>query len=477
MIIGRAKEKEVLLGVLDSRESEMVAVIGRRRVGKTFLVRQVYNDLVDLEITGIQHASMKEQIQSFTLALKKTFEWYDFPKTPTNWLAAFHLLANCFDSYQKDGKIIIFLDELPWFSTHKSGFISALGWFWNSWATRRNDVILVICGSAASWMIQKIVNDTGGLHNRITKRIFLMPFDLQETEMYLKSRNINLERYHILQLYMAFGGIPHYLKEVKPGKTAAQNIEAICLHPSGLLFKEFDRLYPALFEFSENHIAIIRALASVNKGLNRREIMEITSLLDGGGTSRFIEELKMSGFISVFYPFEEQKKELYYRLTDEYSLFYLKFIENMDETGEDAWVKLSETQTYKVWSGYAFENICLKHTAQIKKALGISGVYSQTSNYYKKGTKTESGIQVDLLIDRNDKVINLCELKFYQNIWTLTRKDREAILEKISLFKSLTKTKKQVFFSTISTFGIKQNEYSLGCVDNAFSMDILFEKL
>jgi uncharacterized protein len=477
MIIGRAKEQEVLLDVLDSRESEMVAVIGRRRVGKTFLVRQVYADLVDLEITGIQHASMKEQIQSFTLALKKTFEWYDFPKTPKTWLSAFHLLTNCLDSYQKEGKKIIFLDELPWFSTHKSGFITALGWFWNSWATRRNDVILVICGSAASWMIQKIVNDRGGLHNRITKRIFLMPFDLQETEMYLKSRNINLERYHILQLYMTFGGIPHYLKEVKPGKTAAQNIEAICLHPSGLLFREFDRLYPALFEFSENHIAIIRALASVNSGLNRREIMELTGLLDGGGTSRFIEELKMSGFVSVFYPFEERKKELYYRLTDEYSLFYLKFIENMEETGEDAWVKLSETQTYKTWSGYAFENICLKHTAQIKKALGISGVYSQTSNYYKKGTKTESGIQIDLLIDRNDKVINLCELKFYHNPWTLTRKDREAILEKIALFKSLTKTKKQVFFSAISTFGIKQNEYSLGCVDNTFSMDILFEKL
>jgi uncharacterized protein len=477
MIIGRAKEQEVLLDVLDSRESEMVAVIGRRRVGKTFLVRQVYADLIDLEITGIQHASMKEQIQSFTLALKKTFEWYDFPKTPKTWLSAFHLLTNCLDSYQKEGKKIIFLDELPWFSTHKSGFITALGWFWNSWATRRNDVVLVICGSAASWMIQKIVNDTGGLHNRITKRIFLMPFDLQETEMYLKSRNINLERYHILQLYMAFGGIPHYLKEVKSGKTAAQNIEAICLHPSGLLFREFDRLYPALFEFSENHIAIIRALASVNSGLNRREIMELTGLLDGGGTSRFIEELKMSGFVSVFYPFEERKKELYYRLTDEYSLFYLKFIENMEETGEDAWVKLSETQTYKTWSGYAFENICLKHTPQIKKALGISGVYSQTSNYYKKGTKTESGIQIDLLIDRNDKVINLCELKFYHNAWTLTRKDREAILEKITLFKSLTKTKKQVFFSAVSTFGIKQNEYSLGCVDNTFSMDILFEKL
>lgn len=477
MFIGRAKEKEVLFEALHSNESEMVAVIGRRRVGKTYLVREMYAEHLDLEVTGIQHASMKEQIQNFMLELKKTFEWYPFTKTPKNWLAAFHLLSNCLDSYEKDGKKVVFLDELPWFSTHKSGFIAALGWFWNSWATRRNDVVLVICGSAASWMIQKIVNDTGGLHNRITKRIFLMPFDLAETESYLKSRNINLERYHILQLYMALGGIPHYLKEVKPGKTAAQNIEAICLNPSGLLFKEFERLYPALFEFSENHIAIIRALAASNKGLTRREIIELTVLQDGGGTSRFIEELKASGFISMYYPFESQKKELYYRLTDEYSLFFLKFMENMTDIGEDAWIKLSETQTYKVWAGYAFENICLKHIAQIKKALGISGVYSQTSSYYKKASKTNSGIQIDLLIDRNDKVINLCELKFYHDTWSLSQKDRKDILDKVALFKNLSKTKKQVFFTVITTFGIKPNEHSLGSVDNAFSMDVLFEKL
>ncbi len=477
MIIGRAKEREVLLNALQSYEAEMVAVIGRRRVGKTFLVRETYAERIDLEITGIQNATMKEQIQNFILTLKKTFEWYDFPKTPKNWLEAFYLLSQCLDSYQKEDKKIVFLDELPWFSTHKSGFITALGWFWNSWATRKNNIVLVICGSAASWMIQKIVNDRGGLHNRITKRIFLMPFDLQETEMFLKSRNINLERYHIIQLYMALGGIPHYLKEVKAGKTAAQNIEAICLHPSGLLFKEFDRLYPALFEFSENHIAIIRALASVNKGLNRREIIALTGLEDGGGTSRFIEELIMSGFISVYNPFDDKKKEYHYRLTDEYSLFYLKFMDNMDSVGEDAWIKLSETQTYKVWTGYAFENICLKHVAQIKKALGISGVYSQTSNFYKKGTKNEKGVQIDLLIDRNDKVINLCELKFYQDVWTLTKKDHDDIMEKVYRFKALTKTKKQVFFTVVSTFGIKHNEHSLGYVHNAFTLDILFEKL
>ncbi len=477
MLIGRAKEIEVLSEALESGESEMVAVIGRRRVGKTFLVREAYAEKIDLEITGIQSASLKEQIQSFTLALKKTFEGYAFPKTPANWLAAFHLLSNCLDSYQKDGKKVIFLDELPWFSTHKSGFVTALGWFWNSWATRKNDVVLVICGSAASWMIQKIVNDTGGLHNRITKRIFLMPFTLEETETFLKSRNINLDRYHILQLYMALGGIPHYLKEVKAGKTAAQNIESICLQPTGLLFREFDRLYPALFEFSENHIAIIRALASVNKGLNRREIMKITKLLDGGGTSRFIEELKTSGFISVYYPFDSKKKELYYRLTDEYSLFYLKFMENMDHPEEDAWIKLSETQAYKVWSGYAFENICLKHVSQIKKALGISGVYSTTSGFYKKGEKDEGGIQIDLLIDRNDKVINLCEMKFYHDVWSLTKKEGAEIREKTARFKELSKTKKQIFFTVISTFGIKHNENSLGYVDNSFSMDILFERL
>lgn len=456
----------------------MVAIIGRRRVGKTFLVRETYTEKIDVEISGVQYASLKEQIQNFTLELKKAFETFSFPeKSPKNWLAAFHLLSQCLDSFQKEGKKIVFLDELPWFSTHKSGFVSALGWFWNSWATRKNDVVLVICGSAASWMIQKIVNDRGGLHNRITKRVFLKPFTLEEAETFLKSRNLNLDRYHILQLYMALGGIPHYLKEVKSGLSAAQNIQSICLQPSGLLYREFERLYPALFEYPENHIAIIRALSSVGKGLNRQEILKISGLQDGGGASRFIEELVVSDFVTQYYPLDQKKKELYYRLTDEYSLFYLKFMEDMEHTGEDAWVKLSETQAYKVWSGYAFETICLKHVAQVKKALGISGVYSTVSGFYKPGKKDESGIQIDLLIDRNDKVINLCELKFYHHAWVLSKKENEQIREQIARFKKLTKTRKQVFFTVITPYGVKHNEHSLGLVDSSLSMDVLFEKL
>jgi uncharacterized protein len=218
-------------------------------------------------------------------------------------------------------------------------------------------------------------------------------------------------------------------------------------------------------------------LASVNQGLNRREIMAITKLKDGGGTSRFIEELMASGFVSVFYPFESKKKDFYYRLTDEYSLFYLKFMENRNETDEDAWVKLSETQTYKTWTGYAFENICLKHVAQIKKALGIAGVYTQSTTFYKKRTKDHNGVQIDLVIDRNDKVINLCELKFYNDTWSLTQQDAQDIRTKVSLFRTHTKTKKHIFFTIVSTFGIKQNQYSVGNVDSTVEIDALFEKL
>ena len=476
MFIGREKEKETLQRTLESQESEMVAVIGRRRVGKTFLVREAYGELLDLEITGLQNTGMKEQIQNFILSLKKRFEAFNFSSPVKNWLEAFRLLADCIDSEEKEGKRVVFLDELPWFSSHKSGFITALGWFWNSYATRRRDIVLVICGSAASWMIQKIINDRGGLHNRVTKRVFLAPFTLHETEAFLKSRNVNLDRYQIAQLYMAVGGIPHYLKEVRGGRTAAQNIQAICLQPTGLLFKEFDRLYPALFESPEQHIAIVRALAGTAKGLSRREIIEKINRSDGGTVSRFIEELVVSGFVSQYISFEDKKKEQYYRLTDEYSLLYLKFMENMENSDEDAWVKMSETAAYKIWSGYAFENLCLKHIAPIKKALGISGIFSTSSGFYKPGKKGEPGLQIDLLIDRNDKVINLCEMKFYADVWALTQKDSEAIREKIARFKTLTNTKKGIFFTVVSTFGIRQNEHSLGLVDSTLTLDALFEK-
>ncbi len=472
--IGRASEQTTLLATLGSAEPEMVAVIGRRRVGKTFLIKNTYADRIAFEVTGVQNAGLSEQLQNFAFKINKTFYGGEAKLKPKNWLEAFQMLIIALEKQQYPQKMVVFLDELPWFDSRKSGFLRALGFFWNSWCADQN-IVVVICGSAASWMIDQVVNDRGGLHNRITRRLDLQPFNLYETEQYLQSRNIRLDRYQILQVYMVFGGIPHYLKEMLPGKSATENIGTVCFSPGSTLSNEFQNLYPALFENAANHSAVIRALSQKWKGMHRKEILQTAGLPDGGKTSEVLQELLYSGFISQYYPYGKVKRELLYRLTDEYSLFFLHFIENSTWLGNEWWQALSQTAGFKSWCGYAFENVCLKHLPQIKKALSISGIYSEASAFSHPGNKHEKGFQIDLVLDRKDQTINLFEFKFYNAALSLDKSDAAALRERRETFRQVSKTKKHLFLSFLTTFGVKTNENSLGLVDHNLEASVLFE--
>lgn len=474
-LVGRKPEQAILKSALISDESEMIAITGRRRVGKTFLVRSVYDKKIDLEFTGVQNAPRREQLDSFHFLLRQFVGQQLDLKSPKNWLEAFHQLITTLEAKEKpNGKRILFFDELPWLASKKSGFLRAFGFFWNNWASK-NNIVVVICGSAASWMIQKVVKDKGGLHNRITRKINLKPFSLAETEAFLQNQQVKLNRYHTVLIYMIMGGIPHYLKEVKSGRSAVQNIEAICFSEEGLLADEFVNLYPALFENSDNHIAVIRALATKWKGLTRAAIIKMTKLPNGGGATKILNELKQSGFISEYYPFGKKKKDMLYRLTDEYSLFYIHFIQKRKRNIRGAWQALSQTSIFTSWSGYAFESICLKHLTPIKKALEINGIYAEPSSFLFQGNDVLPGTQIDLLIDRNDYVINLCEIKFYRTPFTLTKSYTAQLRNKIAVFSEVSKTKKQIFLTLITTFGVMENKYSQEIIDNSLTMDVLFE--
>ncbi|MFK7907506.1 MAG: ATP-binding protein [Chitinophagales bacterium] len=475
IFVGREEEQGILKKAITSNEPEMVAVIGRRRVGKTYLVRSVYADSISFEMTGIQNGKRKEQLQNFINRLNFHTKSIVPFQTPKNWLDAFQILILHFESQDQSQKKVFFFDELPWMATHKSGFLKAFGLFWNDWASQRN-VVVVICGSAASWMIQKVVRNRGGLHNRITHRINLKPFNLAETKAYFNSKSFNFDHYQIIQLYMAMGGIPHYLKEVEGGQSAAQNIDRIFFSPNALLSEEFDSLYFALFDNAEDHIKIVRLLAEKWQGLTRQEIIAMGKFPNGGNTSKVIEELTHSGFITPYYTFGKKKNGKRYRLTDEYSLFYLKFIEGKRLEEKGMWRKFSQTQTYKIWSGYAFESICLKHIPQIKKALKIGGIYSESSTYRSQGIEGQKGTQIDLLIDRNDHVINIFELKFYNTDFIVSKSYAKELRTKMAVFKANTNTRKQLFWNMITTFGLYPNEHSLGLIDQAFTMDVLFEE-
>ncbi len=477
-MVGREEEIRILQNTVnDATEGEFITVFGRRRVGKTFLIRQTLESSIRFEITGIKDSSKKEQLQNFHIKLVEYFGETAGKKPPRTWLIAMQQLITCLNAdklkYKKNQ--VVFFDELPWLATEKSGFLNALGFLYNSWATKANAVI-VVCGSAASWMIKNIINNKGGLHNRTTIRINLMPFTLYETEKYLQSKNINLEKSQVLELYMAMGGIPFYLKQIQKGISATENVQNLCFKKNGLLFAEFNILFDSLFENATNHINIIRSLAKKSKGLTRQEIIASTGIPDGGNLTRYLQELNYSGFIQDVTTFNDLKKNKLYKLYDEYSLFYLKFIEPYSSFDNQYWLGMRASQSYKSWSGYAFENICHKHVTQIKNALQISGLFTKISTYVIKGSDTKNGAQIDMIIDRNDNTINVFEIKYYNEPYFISKKDADQMRTRVALFRAETGTKKQIFISYITNHGIIKGKYSIGFVDKELTSEVLFNK-
>jgi AAA+ ATPase superfamily predicted ATPase len=475
-LIGREAEKINLSNALVSKEAELIAIYGRRRVGKTFLIRMSYKSKIVFEISGIHQAKLSEQLENFSLSLQKATGNTILPAVPNNWIKAFYILQQYLTTRLGKEKSVIFFDEFPWLHAQKSGFLQAFEHFWNTWASRQTNLVVVICGSAASWMIENIVNNRGGLHNRISRQIRLLPFNLCETESYLKSRGVNLDRYQVVQLYMTMGGIPQYLKGVQPGESAAQNIDRLCFVKDGLLKREFKNLYRSLFDNAQNHESVVRALAKKKQGLTRNEIIAACDLSSGGTTTKLLSELEESGFITQYIPFNKTAKDGIYKLSDEYSLFYLKFIENAKATGAGTWLRISAGSSYNSWGGFAFEAICQKHVVQIKRTLEIGGVLVETSVWRYMPKKGEQGAQIDLLLDRQDLCINVCEMKFSISEFVIDKKYASELENKLKVFRENTKTKKTLFLTMITTYGIKKNDYFTSVVQNEVRMDALFKE-
>jgi AAA+ ATPase superfamily predicted ATPase len=474
-IIGRKDEKAEMLSYLKDNKAHLLAVIGRRRVGKTFLIREVYKEQKVFEMTGLKDADLDTQLINFTIQLNMYFQKEEQLGKPVDWFRAFNLLTKVISQLKTSEKPVVFFDEVPWIAGKKSGFTEALAHWWNNWASQQN-IIVVICGSAASWMIEHIVNAKGGLHNRITKLITLMPFTLSETKQFLTAKNIEISNYQIIHLYLAIGGIPHYLEQIEKGKSATQNIQNLCFSKDGVLRNEFENLYAALFDNEGNHIKIIKALSSKSKGLERQEILQITGMTDGGYFSGILKELETSGFITTFEPLEKKKKDTLYRLTDEYSLFYLHFMEGKTKIGSTGWSRIAQGQKYRIWCGYAFENLCIKHVDKIKEALGISGVQTSVNSFlHRKNKVYEKGFQIDLLIDRKDEVINICEMKFYAEEFSISADYAKKLRTKREGLKKVTGTNKMIHTTFITTYGVFENQNKTDLVDNDFTTAILFE--
>lgn len=472
VLVARQRECDQLKECLKSNRSEFVIVCGRRRIGKTFLIDQFFNGKYDFAFVGAHKAKTDTQLRNFAKAIRhysgkkpaRFIDWYD----------AFDALEEYLETLPTKRKKVIFIDEMPWIDTSRSTFVEALENFWNGWANRRYDIVLIASGSATSWMADNLIENQGGLHNRITRRIYIKPFTLGETEEYLKSQNFRWARYDILQCYMLTGGVPYYLSLLNPKLSFAQNTDILCFDKKGVLHKEFDELYPALFNHAENYVNIVTLLYQHKSGLTRKEIAQ-NSKINGRMLNTILENLEQCEFINKMGIFGRESNVVY-RLVDFYTLFYFKFIANRHKLDEQWWSHHLDDSGIRSWQGLCFELICMKHHKQIKKALGISGMATSVSIWRCGSDEKEEhpGAQIDIIIERADRIIHLCEMKFSQKSYNISAEYEKKLRDRMGLFDLKTKNKKTLVHTFVTTFGLGEGKHH-SIVHSEVTMDDLFK--
>lgn len=482
-IIARHEDLRKISRFYQSSKAEFMAVYGRRRVGKTFLIQSHFSGIpcVFFHVTGLKDGSIQDQIENFTRVIGNTFYQGADLKTEKKWINVFAQLTDAINLLPKNKKVVLFFDELPWMATKRSKLIQALDHYWNRYWSIDPRIKLIVCGSSASWILEKLIHNKGGLYNRITYQMALEPFTLKESKEFLEMKGIHLNHSHLLKIYMVMGGIPLYLDQIQKGLSADQNIESICFSKSGLLFSEFNKLFASLFENYETCEALIRIISENRYGISQTHLMKRSNKKIGGRLKKRLQELEDAGFIESFIPYLHKERGIYYRIIDEYSIFYLRWIEPIlnsikrKEKESGYWLSKQKSAAWDAWQGYAFEAICYKHISQIRNGLKI-GVDAEVGTWRyvpKKGTE-DQGAQIDLLFDREDDSITICEIKCTSKPFILDKATAKNILNKIKIFKEHTRTSKQIFVALISANGIQATLYSDDIISDVVTLDALF---
>lgn len=456
---------------MESERSEFVVVYGRRRIGKTFLVRRFFKDNYAFSFVGKHEMRREQQLAEFAKELM-CYSHSTFVPQLKNWTEAFDALQRLLETYNIPGKKVVFFDEMPWMDTPKSDFVSALENFWNGWANMRDDIVLVACGSATSWMVDKLLHNQGGLFNRITQKIYLRPFKLSEMEQYLDEKHFGWNRYQIAQCYMILGGIPFYLTLLNPKLSLLSNIDELFFADAhAMLRTEYNELYSTLFKRPDNYLAVIRMLTERKEGFTRKEINEKTKL-GGAALSKILSDLEQCDFIFSYARYGNAKNNAIYRIKDFYTLFYYKYVNGIDTKDSLRWTHLSSTPQVSSWQGFSFELLCLLHLDEIKKALGIDRILNDASAW--RSRQPEQNTQIDLVIERADHNINLCEMKFSSGMYAIDKGYEQKLRERMSIFQAETMTRCSTRITLVTTYGVLQNKHS-GIVNDEVLLDDLFE--
>ncbi|MBQ7189391.1 MAG: ATP-binding protein [Kiritimatiellae bacterium] len=470
-MIGRQVESKILMDAANADRSRFIVVYGRRRVGKTYLIRETFNYSFAFSHTGIEGAPMSEQLDAFRESLAEQ-GLLDVDR-PKDWIEAFSLLKRLLKS-SPDGRKVIFIDELPWMDTPRARFVRALENFWNGWCAARKDIVLIVCGSATSWMIRTVLRNKGGLFNRANRVLYLEPFTLRQCEEYMRDSGFAMSRYEIAEGYMVFGGSPYYWSLLDKSLSMAQNIDRLCFTAAGELAGEFRRLYASVFKHPEKHLRVITVLYDRREGLTREEISQKAKMPATGKLTLVLEELEESGFLRRFAPSGRKKRGTVYQLMDNFTIFHLQFMAGMSSVRNGFWLSNVDTALRNAWEGIAFERVCMWHQDAIKAALGISGVSVEISSW-RSAAKT-NGAQIDMLIDRADGVVNVCEMKFTRGEFSIGDAYAKRLRDRVQLFKDETGTRKSVHLTFVTTYGVKRNA-NAGMVQSEVTLDDLFREV
>ena len=472
MMIGREKEKRELLSLLEREESQFCAVYGRRRVGKTYFIRETFNYRFCFQHTGVANGTLRQQLAAFRNSLVAAGLNCSIPK---NWIEAFELLKQLID-IAPAGKKVLFIDELPWMDTPKGNLIGALENFWNGWATarREKDIVLIVCGSATAWISKKLLKDKGGLRGRLTLRIKIVPFTLRECELYVQGASLAYGRKDILELYMILGGIPYYWSFLKKGLSVAQNVDQMFFAETAQLRDEFEALYSTLFKRPENYLKVIECMSDGRRsGMTRADLLAMSKLSDGGTFSTILEDLEESGFIRSFVSADTAVSNALYQLIDNYTLFYYLCIRKNAFNDEHYWTNTFTSTSHNTWKGLAFERVCLQHVPQLKTALGISGVQTNVCSWFVRGSKERRGAQIDLVMQRADGFTDICEMKHSVSTFSIDNDCATDLQNKIDAYRDLSKDKRTIHLVMITTNGIAHNSY-YNMVQRELTMEDLF---
>ncbi len=472
MLTGRRKEQAILQRALRDDRSHFIAVYGRRRIGKTYLVRETFEYRFTFQHAGLFHRKKEEQLYAFCSSLKEA--GYTVSRVPENWLEAFEELRELIRRSTEKRKVI-FIDELSWMDTRGSDLMAALEHFWNAWASARKDIVLIVCASATSWMLSNVIHNKGGLYNRLTEQIPLHGFSLSECMELVRNNGLILNRDQVLQGYMIFGGVPYYWGFLQKGKSLIQNVDQMFFTPEAPLREEYRYLYASVFQHPDRILQIIRTLGKRKVGMTREELIEASGIPNTGDLTKKLTELENCGFIRKYDAFGMKKKNAVYQLMDFFTLFYLRFMEG-EQPDPHFWEKQQNTPAVNAWKGLAFERVCLEHAEQLKKGLGISGVLTRVNSWYCKGDPDRGvfGSQIDLLIVRKDQIINLCEMKYSDAEIIVTAKTEQSLRRKIHDLIVCTGTKYAVHPTLVTTFGMAENAHG-DCFQAVLTLEELFD--